>query len=93
MVKLVYRDNNIYLDKYIVIKDVKPKENSDDELILKASIIENNRWLNRAFKDYKIVNFEFQGHYFHIEIYSKKYDTKRVVNFCIWLSEYKIYIA
>ena len=93
MVKLVYKDNNIYLGKYIVIKEVKPKKDSDDEVILKASIIENNRWLSKAFKDYEIVNFEFKGHYFHIEMYSKKYDTKRVVNFCIYTSEYKIYIC
>ena len=92
MIKFIYKDNNIYLDKYVVIKDVKPK-NEDEETILKASIIQANNGLMKAFKNYKIVNFENKKNFFYIEMYNKKHNIKRVENFCIWLYENEVIIC
>ena len=91
MIKFIYKNNNVYLDKYIVIEDVEPK-NDFDNMALNASIIEKNNYLNKYFKGYKIVDLEFkeEENLYYIKMYNKKYDIKRVEKFCIWLFEYRI---
>ena len=91
MIKFVYKNNNVYLDKYIVIEDVEPKTDFDN-MVLNASIIENNHFLNKYFKGYKIVDLEFKEdeNLYYIKMYNKRYDIKRVEKICIWFFAYRI---
>ena len=91
MVKLTYKDNNIYLGKYIIEENVKPNSYFE-EIVLNASIAENNHFLNKYFKGYKIENLKFKEkeNLYYIDVYNKKYNIRRVEKFCIWFFEYRI---
>ena len=91
MIKFTYKDNNIYLGDYLIKENIKP-DNYFEEIKLSASISENNHYLNKWFKGYKIENLKFKKdeNLYYIDVYNKKYNIKRIEKFCIWFYEYNI---
>lgn len=94
MVKFTYKDNNIYLGNYLIKENIKPN-NYFEEIKLSASIAENNHFLNKYFKGYKIEDLKYKEdeNLYYINVHNKRYNIKRLEKFCIWFYEYNICLS
>ena len=94
MIKVTYKDNNIYLDKYLLQKDFIV-DNEIDLSVLLSSINEVNCSLNKRFKGYKILNLEYkkEDNIFIIDLYNKRLDHKRRDKFYMINTNNKFFIS
>ena len=93
MIKVTYKDNNIYLDKYLLQEDFIV-DNEIDLSILLHSINEVNNNLSK-FKGYKILNLEYkkEDNIFIIDLYNKRLDHKRRDKFYMINTNNKFFIS
>ena len=93
MIKVTYKDNNIYLDKHILKEDFIIN-NEIDLSILLYSINEVNNNLSK-FKGYKILNLEYkkENNIFIIDLYNKRLDHKRRDKFYMCNTNNKFFIS
>ena len=94
MIKFTYKNNNIYLGNYLIKENIKPT-NAFQEIVLSASIAENNYYLNKWFRGYKIEDLKFKKdeNLYYVDVHNKRYDIKRTEKFFIWFNEYNICLS
>ena len=94
MIKITYKNNNIYLDKYLLQEDFIINNETDLSILL-YSINEANNSLNKRFKGYKILNLEYkkEDNIFIIDLYNKRLDHKKRDKFYMINTNNKFFIS